>query len=209
MMTYTQKLKDPRWQKKRLEILERDSWTCQECEREDQPLHVHHHYYLKGKAPWDYHNSALQTLCEVCHEEKEAWLQEMRRELSRATPSKRQGPRPHPSIVSEVLSYGDIAEAALLPIWTLLCSSSLEGDIEEGFYRALRDGNNYDKAIQEAFRAGSESAFSCVGSIAFVLGPLLRDEVSDAWAEFKNEMTPENIDLDRADLTGELIPDGK
>lgn len=30
-MTYSQKLRDPRWQKKRLEILERDSFTCQHC----------------------------------------------------------------------------------------------------------------------------------------------------------------------------------
>ena len=30
-MTYTEKLKDPRWQKKRLEILERDNWECQDC----------------------------------------------------------------------------------------------------------------------------------------------------------------------------------
>lgn len=27
--TYAEKLKDPRWQKRRLEIFERDDWTCQ------------------------------------------------------------------------------------------------------------------------------------------------------------------------------------
>ena len=30
-MGYSEKLKDPRWQKKRLEILERDNFRCQYC----------------------------------------------------------------------------------------------------------------------------------------------------------------------------------
>ena len=29
--TYTELLKDPRWQKKRLEIYERDNFTCNQC----------------------------------------------------------------------------------------------------------------------------------------------------------------------------------
>ena len=30
--TYKQKLKDPRWQKKRLKVLERDDWKCTRLE---------------------------------------------------------------------------------------------------------------------------------------------------------------------------------
>ena len=68
--SYLEKLKDPRWQKRRLEILERDEWTCQQCGNKKSPLHVHHRYYIKGKDPWDYSNEMLLTLCEECHEKE-------------------------------------------------------------------------------------------------------------------------------------------
>lgn len=67
-MTYAEKLKDPRWQKKRLEILNRDEFTCQKCYDTESTLHVHHRYYEKGKEPWEANESALITLCESCHE---------------------------------------------------------------------------------------------------------------------------------------------
>ncbi len=70
-MTYSEKLKDPRWQKKRLRILERDEFTCQKCESETKTLHVHHKYYLHGKDPWDYDDAVLITLCFECHEGEE------------------------------------------------------------------------------------------------------------------------------------------
>ena len=66
-MTYSEKLKDPRWQKKRLRILERDNWTCRRCLSADKTLHVHHRYYIKGANPWEYHDEVLRTLCEDCH----------------------------------------------------------------------------------------------------------------------------------------------
>ena len=66
MPDYSDKLKDPRWQKKRLEVFERDNFTCQSCERTDITLSVHHRYYAYCE-PWEYPNEALQTLCEVCH----------------------------------------------------------------------------------------------------------------------------------------------
>jgi hypothetical protein len=64
---YSEKLRDPRWQKKRLKILERDGFTCQDCGDKDSPLHVHHVYYVKGREPWDYPQFSLRTLCEECH----------------------------------------------------------------------------------------------------------------------------------------------
>ncbi len=66
---YSELLKDPRWQRKRLEILERDNWTCQWCKDKDSTLHVHHKKYQSGKKPWEYDNSYLLTLCEGCHED--------------------------------------------------------------------------------------------------------------------------------------------
>jgi len=59
--------KDPRWQKKRLEILERDGYICQSCGAEDKTLHVHHQYYEYGKKPWEYPNKSLFCYCEDCH----------------------------------------------------------------------------------------------------------------------------------------------
>lgn len=67
-MTYSEKLKDPRWQKKRLEILKRDDFTCQWCGDKANTLHVHHLEYHKGRDPWNYDDDCLITLCVNCHE---------------------------------------------------------------------------------------------------------------------------------------------
>lgn len=67
-MTYSEKLRDPRWQKKRLLILERDEFTCRSCGNSSKTLHVHHLSYIKGNSPWEYPDKNLLTLCEVCHE---------------------------------------------------------------------------------------------------------------------------------------------
>ena len=64
---YPEKFKDPRWQKKRLEVMERDEWKCQKCGDKDNTLNVHHRYYENGKDPWDYPLEALITLCQDCH----------------------------------------------------------------------------------------------------------------------------------------------
>jgi hypothetical protein len=64
-MTYAEKLKDPRWQRKRLEILERDDFTCQLCNDKTSTLHIHHHEYSHN--PWDIENEKLITYCEHCH----------------------------------------------------------------------------------------------------------------------------------------------
>lgn len=64
-MTYSDKLKDPRWQKKRLEVLERDSWLCQLCGDNKTTLHVHHKKY--NNDPWDAEIDDLKTYCEDCH----------------------------------------------------------------------------------------------------------------------------------------------
>lgn len=71
-MTYAEKLKDPRWQKKRLEILNRDNFTCQSagCYETTKTLHVHHLDYIpESEGPWDYPDYYLMTLCEDCHRE--------------------------------------------------------------------------------------------------------------------------------------------
>lgn len=66
-MSYSEKLKDPRWQKKRLEILSRDEFTCRYCGAKTKTLHVHHFGYSKSGNPWDVDDLMLITLCEDCH----------------------------------------------------------------------------------------------------------------------------------------------
>lgn len=65
--SYWEKLKDPRWQKKRLEVLNEHNWTCDGCGERHETLHVHHGYYAKGCDPWDYPTTSLHVLCHKCH----------------------------------------------------------------------------------------------------------------------------------------------
>lgn len=67
-MTYSQKLKHPKWQKKRLEILQRDNFKCRLCDDDNSTLHIHHLKYIGFKSdPWDIDNDFLITYCEDCH----------------------------------------------------------------------------------------------------------------------------------------------
>lgn len=70
-MTYGEKLKDPRWQKLRLEILGRDDFTCTHCDRTDKELHVHHVTYCAN--PWESKSDDLITLCKDCHSDIERY----------------------------------------------------------------------------------------------------------------------------------------
>lgn len=70
MKTYAELLRDPRWQRKRLEILNRDNWFCQACVDRDSTLHVHHIKY-EGDFPWETPDNLLVTLCESCHKKEE------------------------------------------------------------------------------------------------------------------------------------------
>lgn len=73
-MEYSKKLKDPRWQKLRLKVLERDEWACQNCFDTKSMLSVHHLYYTNDEEPWDYPMEAFITLCSECHSaEREKW----------------------------------------------------------------------------------------------------------------------------------------
>jgi 5-methylcytosine-specific restriction endonuclease McrA len=60
--------KDPRWQKKRLQILERDNFECRSCTDNTQMLHVHHLLYDSNAKVWEYDDKDLITLCDTCHQ---------------------------------------------------------------------------------------------------------------------------------------------
>ena len=63
-MNYQEQIKSPKWQRRRLEILNRDNFTCQICGCQEKTLNVHHLMYDKNKEIWDYDDWQLITLCE-------------------------------------------------------------------------------------------------------------------------------------------------
>ncbi len=67
MSDYAQKLKNPLWQKRRLEIMQKANFKCEVCSRETRTLHVHHIFYVSGRDPWDYPDAVLVCLCDQCH----------------------------------------------------------------------------------------------------------------------------------------------
>lgn len=70
---YLDLLRNPLWQKKRLDIMNRDNWTCAECKsglNDAKTLHVHHIKYVFGRDPWDYPDANFETLCEDCHADR-------------------------------------------------------------------------------------------------------------------------------------------
>lgn len=64
--TYQDLLLSDKWASKRNIIFKRDGFVCQKCGG-NGVLNCHHKYYVSGKKPWEYPNSALITLCEKCH----------------------------------------------------------------------------------------------------------------------------------------------
>lgn len=98
-MTYSQKLKDPRWQKKRLEVLNRDSFSCRFCGDDKNTLHVHHISY--NGDPWDTDDNLLITLCDDCHQVEESNLKDFSKRLVKSLRD------------SGMMSYGLISIMAL------------------------------------------------------------------------------------------------
>lgn len=75
-INYNELLRHPFWQRKRLEVFQRDDFTCRKCMAKESNLQVHHLYYINSHKPWEYPNEALLTLCELCHLKAEfhKWL---------------------------------------------------------------------------------------------------------------------------------------
>ena len=68
-MTYSERLRDPKWQRKRLEIMNRDGWACRDCSKSHNNLQVHHCRYAKN--PWEAEGIFLLTLCADCHQRRQ------------------------------------------------------------------------------------------------------------------------------------------
>ena len=82
-ISYAEKLKDPRWQRKRLEILQRENFTCENCGDTESTLHVHNGYYEKGLEPWEYFHRTLHCLCEECHKYADTLRREVNYKLAK------------------------------------------------------------------------------------------------------------------------------
>lgn len=71
------KYKHPKWQEKRLRIMQAASFMCDHCQDDEATLNVHHTYYTSGAEPWDYPDWSLRCLCEKCHKEAEVLKREI------------------------------------------------------------------------------------------------------------------------------------
>jgi hypothetical protein len=80
-MNYVEQLKHPLWQKKRLEVMQRDNFGCKSCGMGDQQLHVHHKYYKKNTLLWEYPDESLITLCGNCHKEADALREQLKERI--------------------------------------------------------------------------------------------------------------------------------
>jgi len=58
----------PKWQKKRLKILERDEYECRCCADTESKLNIHHFYYQRELKIWNYPDEHLITVCDKCHD---------------------------------------------------------------------------------------------------------------------------------------------
>lgn len=68
MSKYSSQLRDPRWQRKRLEVFKAACFECQSCGEKEKELHAHHTIYRKGNNPWEYENSEILCICCDCHD---------------------------------------------------------------------------------------------------------------------------------------------
>lgn len=148
--SYWELLKDPRWQRKRLEILNLHGFACENCGAEDKTLHVHHSYYEKGLAPWEYPDESLHALCEDCHRKAQDLLVLLHRQIGRLDLGNVDllygyalGLEAHnfPSVVLDVFSY-EVAQG-VGDCWGLTASEVINALVEsqiDGYkLSALRD----------------------------------------------------------------------
>lgn len=71
-MTYLEQLQHPKWQRRRLEMLDGAGYECTQCGDTETQLHVHHRRYVKGRMAWEYENWELAVLCKNCHDREHA-----------------------------------------------------------------------------------------------------------------------------------------
>jgi len=81
-LSWSERLRDPRWQRKRLEVMQRADFCCEVCRNATKTLNVHHGFYDRNLEPWEYPDSSLKCLCEEHHRQMQGVLTEISRELA-------------------------------------------------------------------------------------------------------------------------------
>lgn len=76
-LTYSEQLRHPNWQRKRLEAMEAAGFECSNCGDKESTLNVHHKRYVKGRMAWEYDLEDLAVLCEPCHATEHAWRERL------------------------------------------------------------------------------------------------------------------------------------
>lgn len=123
--SYWEKLKDPRWQKKRLEALQASDFCCQVCYDNESTLHVHHKQYFKGREPWEYEIAQLAVLCESCHSSEHETEDELNLVCSYLTMD---GPQSRSSAASLVSGFARITLPES-PDWTAYYAGILASNL--------------------------------------------------------------------------------
>ena len=83
---YSNLLKNPKWQKKRLEVLEAMGFKCENCGKDDQELQVHHRIYSANLKPWEHDIKTMAVWCENCHKSYHQNKDYILKNLSYASP---------------------------------------------------------------------------------------------------------------------------
>lgn len=124
MSSYSEKLRDPRWQRRRLHIMQASGFACDRCGANEVTLNVHHIVYHRGAEPWDYDDDDLACLCEDCHEREHRAIDMLRRLIRKGHPE---------NIVRMVARHIDEESGAIFqpPLYRIaqrLIESVTEGD---------------------------------------------------------------------------------
>lgn len=68
-LEYTIELQDDRWIAFRNFVLTARGKRCEKC-GSDKHIQIHHPYYIKGRAAWEYNCLDVIVLCSCCHEKE-------------------------------------------------------------------------------------------------------------------------------------------
>ncbi len=63
MPSFSDKFKDPRWIRRRDEIIASAEYLCQDCGVAADDLEVHICYFEQGREPWEYPHEVYRCLC--------------------------------------------------------------------------------------------------------------------------------------------------
>lgn len=77
-MSYDELLQQPEWIA-HAQRIKQSSGRCEGCGETQARLDVHHHFYERGRLPWQYERTELAVLCRQCHRDIHGALGSFRR----------------------------------------------------------------------------------------------------------------------------------